>query len=371
MKKPIITLLSLFLIIGSFLTSVSAETKNDILDLSQEIAEEYIATMGEGFEITGATPLLDGTEERKGYLFHLSDDNDRPGYVIVYAYDGTLRVTESSFETDIDVEENDTVFYNGLFGYLVERNNKLVDYRTDEEVSRNVLNEFPDISLTDTVLSRQNRVETRSITPNYLYHLASTVTAIDQHSASSNGNYKCMQTSAAMLIQYYKEHWTGYSSIASVTGGSLIDALSSYIPLSGTYTTLANLKTGLANYISAKGFTPSVVSNQCDLYNDTLPYDFPDTMAVELTNNKPMIIIIGSECVFTSGTSPLGSGSASMHAMLVNSVIYLSAYSNYYIGVVDPWDATAKQILWDPYNSASREYFAVYSVVRVTLATVN
>ncbi len=332
---------------------------------SQRVAEDYIASMNEEFTITGETPLYDGSDEIKGYLFHLTGENRESGYVIVFSYDGTLRVTESSFETDIDVARDDIVYYNGLLEYYVEDNGVLRNYSSGEMMNREDLREFADYDPTVTAMSRPAE-GIMSITPNYLYSLSSSVTPINQHSASSSGDYKCMQASAAMLVQYYKEHKSGYSGIASVTGGSLIDALTNYIPLSGNYTTLSSLKSGLSSYITDKGFTNSVVSNQCDLYNDTLPADFYETMATELTNDKPMIIIVGSEIEFTSGTSPLGYGSASMHAMVVRNLISIS--SNVYIGVVDPWDATNKQILWDPYNSESREYFAVYSVVRVTIS---
>lgn len=366
MKKAISVLLTSLIITVLFTSNVYADESSrrevrSVYSVSENLAIQYIRQNEPGFEIVSSDPLYDGTNAVKGYLFHLKR-NETSGYITVFALHGTLKVTEACFEKDKLTEEN-KIYYNGLLEYDVLRNGVLCSARTNEVIPIASLCRFEDV---DIVSSLQNYQAIENAYQNQLRDYSGVitldyaVTAIDQHDAYSGGNYKCMQTSAAMLIQYYDEHY--YSNIASVSGGALINVLSSYISLDGgTYTTLSTLKTGLGNYIYSRGYTSIIQSNSCDLGNDTLPMNFDQTMYSEIANERPMIMIIGSEAVFTYGYNPCsGSG---MHAVLVRGVNITS--SDTYIYVTDPWDATPSTIIWDPVNTADRTYFAVYSVVRV------
>ena len=374
MKRTISIILTIFLLLVAFVpVSADDTSQKELLALSERLAQEYIEVVDSSFIITGETPLLDGGNEIKGYLFHTSNKNNINGYVTVFAYDGILRVTESSFETDVLLGIKNDVYYNSIFDYYVKEGESLVNAQTKEIIGLSELRSFNDVSLDGTstqsfrpVHSNDSYSINTTNSYNGAYMLSSSVTAISQFDASSYPKARCMQTSAAMLIQYYQEHKTGYSSIASHSGGELIDDLCQYIPLTNTsYTTLGSLKSGLGEYISDNGFSSSIFSNSCDLDYDTLPEDFTERMADELTNDRPMIMIIGSDAVYISGDRTIGEESNSMHALLVRGVIFYSFGT--YIVCVDPWDAASKQILWDPYNSESRDHFAVYSVVRVSI----
>ena len=371
MKRIISLLLSIILLTLSFGSSVYAEesTKKEVrsvYSVSENLAIQYIRQNEPGFEIVSSDPLYDGTNAVKGYLFHLRR-NETSGYITVFALHGTLKVTEACFEKDKLVEEN-KIYYNGLLEYNVLRNGILYSARTNEVVPITSLCRFDNVDIASSLqyyqaIESENPMRAMNYTGTI--NLDYTPTAIDQHDAYSGGNYKCMQTSAAMLIQYYYEHY--YSNIASVTGGTLINVLSSYISLDGgTYTTLSSLKTGLGNYIYSRGYTSIIQSNSCDLGNDTLPMNFDQTMYSEIANERPMIMIIGYSAQFTNGGyNPCSENEDSLHALLVYGVNITSTAT--YIDVVDPWDATYGTVIWDPVNYPSRPFFAVYSVVRTSI----
>jgi len=336
-----------------------------VYSISEDLAKQYLRNNEPNYEIIDSDPLYDRSNTVKGYLFHLEGSGER-GYITVFALHGTLKVTEACFEKDILADE-DKIYYNGLMECYVLRNGSLYNARTEEFVPFSSVCRFEEVNTSSSLqyyYALENEYETQATNYTGNIYLDYTPTAIDQHDANEYGNAKCMQTSAAMLIQYYKDH--RYSDIATATGGALIDELSNFIPLNAdhTKTTIASLKTGLGNYLANQNRTYYIYENTSEEYWTTLTDSFKNTVYAEIMYDRPLIAIIGGDAEFSPGYN-IVEGTYSMHALLVRGINIGTNVT--YVHIIDPWDATYSSIIWDIENSPSRQYAAIYSFIRVTI----
>lgn len=361
-KRMIVLAMIVFTMING---SVLAETENTIMYLAEMMAVEHLEEFNMEYSVIGATPLYDSADRLNGALLHLKS-NDASGYMIYYNLDGKLKLTEFSFESDLKFKNSEKLYYNGLTMYGSKEKGKIVNIYTGEELE-------PYYSINQTVKipteKLHNAIETRTSFNVGYSILDYPVDPIIQTSAGPNGNNKCMQTSAAMLIQYWDKNKSGFSDITNNSGVNLVYEIEDYVPLNGNITYLSTLVNGMRNYLTSKGFGYSVNSYSCDLNNDTLPEDYIFTVKQDILNEKPSIVIVGREAQYLYEDG-IDLDSGVNHALLVKGTTYandLYGDTNDYLITVDPMDGITKYVVWDPYNWEDRQDFAVYSIIRIDI----
>lgn len=365
--KRIITII----VAALFLLNIPIFANTSVMDKEAEIASEiveiYLDELDSDLEIDHYTPLYSGDESVAGYWFHLAKDG-RTGYMIVYPDDGIFKVTEFSLSSDLNIPETARIYYGGLSSYFIKKNNKYTNLLNNKTVE--VLHSADKLNVNATMQkidSLKRHVITRSPVSFGVgtHSLDHSIRAINQNDASPNGSKKCMQTSAAMLLDYWDTYKAQFSNLTTYSGTALVNYLeSNYIPLSGDKTLLVDLVSGLRSYISDRHYGYGVLAHSCDLDNDTLPEDYILDVANEIDRDRPCIVIIGSEAIELDGNTLNVSG-GTMHALVVKGTKTVGGVD--YLVTVDPFDTEEKSIAWDPYNWAERAYFAVYSVVTVEI----
>lgn len=164
----------------------------------------------------------------------------------------------------------------------------------------------------------------------------------------------CAATSAAMVLQYWKEH-KGFNDLP-FTGTTLANQLiSNYIGQGNVG--LVDLQNGLTSYVSSLGSHSFSGSFYCSWTpaGYTAPYyNLIDTIRINIVYGRPSIVMVG-QMPYPSG----GLGSL-LHTMPVTGVIYGSTD---YLICRDPLITSANyvNIIWHPANDHPT-YFWIYGV---------
>lgn len=365
--KNILKILVVLLLLINVPVFADTTIEDRKVEIASEIVDIYLEELESDLKIKGFTPLYSDDELVAGFWFHLSNNNNT-GYMIVYPDNGILKVTEFSVHSDLKIPNTGKIYYGGLNSYFIKSNGKYINMLNNSVVDR--INSAPkvDVNATKKIINnlKTNAVLRAPVSFGVGSHsLDYTVNKINQNDATPNGGLKCMQTSAAMLLDYWDTYKAPFKNLTDYSGAALVNYLeSNYIPLSGNKTLLSDLVSGLRNYISDRRYGHGVLAHSSDLDNDTLPENFILDVASEIDHERPCIVIIGSEAVEQNGNTLNVSG-ATMHALLVKGTRTVGGVD--YLVTIDPFDKGEKSIAWDPYNWAERDYFAIYSVVTVEI----
>ena len=371
MKRTIPLLLTITLIFSGF-TTVKAEI-NSIKYLSDEVARSHIELVNEDFNIQSVTPLYDGTGEINGYWYHLKNGTNS-GYMIVFNWGGELKVTEYSFERDLDLDTSRRIYYNGLISYFYGDQDTAILTDSKEDVSLLVssLYRAPDLNISKTYSSIQKNsiIEPKAYTTK-VSHIYG-VPKINQNAINSSERSKlCTQTATAMLIQYYDENKSGYSAIATSSGTSLVLDVRKDMQIGTNGTTLQQFRSGLTNYLSSRGFGVSITTKDAANggYTNLSDNDF-NLLYNDMVNDKPAIVVIGSAAKTGSGQDfPCMDGVDYnfLHAMTVIGTYKDSQTRDMYLEVIDPDGGVERTLFWDIEITPGIEPSAIWALSRVTI----
>ena len=373
MKKILSIFIAFVLILNSF-TLASAD-EITIKSTSDIVAESFMETIETDLEIKYSTPLYDGNDEINGYWYHLENGNDR-GYMIVFNWRGELKVTEYSFESDLSLDNSKKIYYNGLLSYFYGNDGEVSDTESGREILLNSLYKAPEMNVEETLFSVSNK-NTESISPKaYTTKVAHIygVPKINQNVVpSSERGQMCTQTATAMLIQYYDENKSGYSSIASSSGTSLVLDIRDYMDIGSNGTTLSQFRNGLTSYLDDKGFSVSITTKDAvnGSYTNLSDNDF-NLVYNDMVNDKPAIAVIGCNAVTASGTQfPCTIGedcSMFLHALTVIGTYQNSQSGDMYLEVIDPDGGVDRTLFWDIEITPGSEPSAIWALSRVTIS---
>ena len=355
--KRILTLFVSILVLMNTMTSVQAQDlviRNTSDKIVASLLEELDVEMG----IDYATPLYDGTDEINGYWYHLGDGR---GYVIVFNWNGRLKVTEYSFSNDLDLDTSKKVYYDGIVSYFQESN--LSFSKKYNSVMKSRLYKAPELVIEPT--SAYNATLKDASLDAELEH---SVVHINQLKVTGTGYDPatlCTQTASAMIVKYHNSY-NGKTGLAPNSGEALVKSIIPFMKPdnSNGSTSLARFKTGLGDYISSKGYSSSISYQISDEYGNSISTNYPNTIYQDILNERPGMIIVGKNAEDIDGGSIINSYSA-LHALTVYGISTNS--QGIYLSVNDPYGAFGdKTGMWDTYPYPG-EPSAIYAVARVII----
>ena len=133
MRKKIIFLVVMLLLCCVNINAFAMEN-SELEKYSYEIASDHLKVLNIDFKIVSSTPLYDMADKQSGVWYHLEDENDNKGYIIVSVVDDTLELTEFSIHNDLNLDKSSRIYYNGLTGYVKKVNGKFIESDTGKEI---------------------------------------------------------------------------------------------------------------------------------------------------------------------------------------------------------------------------------------------
>ena len=369
MKKIIKLVCSLFLAVSLFpMNKTFAEEvdTSDVMIVSQSLVAQYLSLQpDEEYDVDQGLPVYSLSEELQGAYFNLYQNNVVCGYAIVYSMNGILKVVEAS--TDGAFPYNlagvEKLYYAGPFQYFYKSNEDFYHFETNEKVIIEAEYDEQNINL----IQSANRARYVIQGEYYIDNLSGNIYRIDQHdNRSGTGNDSCFATTVAMIMMY----WTNtYPNLTTTSQGNF------YFANSLSNKIIDYIGHGKTNFSQAVSGMPNVMSffgnkNNCtitywtsELNNYTLNNAHLATARTEISNNRPMQVIVGRDGYRYSSDNIL-SGST-LHSLMVigTKYCYTGSYDSY-LTCVDPWNTNTVDIIWDTYNSSSRPYFAIYGLAK-------
>ena len=369
-------IMSMFMILLLMLVNAPQVKADEVerRNASDLVAQSFLDGLNTNLDIKYATPLYDGSDEINGYWYHLYHGNNT-GYIIVYNRNSRLIVTEFSLEDDLDLNTNNKIYYNGLVAYYEKINSNQARSEVFGDICIDDITVQEDISIPQTL--QRTKKQNMLVTSNYgNTRLPFTMTPIIQTNVTGTvypGNTLCTQTSAAMIIQYYKEHRTGFGQIASHTGTQLVlDIIDKMTPQNiGGSTTTAELESGMREYVESRGYNIIIDQAISDEYGNRIPGYFPDDIYDDIKAGAPGIVIIGNNAKTANGgyQDPSQGENYDFANGTLHAMPYIGIYTHVntgatYLHVIDPLDGKQKTLYYDVYWYPGEES-AIYCISKM------
>lgn len=370
MKKIIIKSIAFVMLISCFFSNTVLAKEidqNDYVEMAKIIALQYYEEIkgmleNNDLEIIKAKEIYNFDDSLRGFVFLMEDNSGNQGYINVSSLHGENRVVEASFEYYPEIfKMEDKLYYNGYFAYYVKRGVHFVD-ETGKEVQ--ISEPEPNSTLyekfnTSNVVSPHVQIQGDF----YYYKLTGSMPVILQGVSG-----KCVPTSVAMLLSYYKAE-RGFTDLVSSSGTTLRDnyynRLVSYKGTSGGFD-FPDVANTLPSFV-ASNYSVSVSYYRSILSNYTLTDSHINTVISNISANKPVLVIVGSDG-YANDSDNVIYKQKTLHALVVKAVrARYQGEGDSYLVAVDPVNGRTVDLIWNTENSIPRKYYAIYGIGLVTI----